>query len=68
MLSGSTKTPEVDHSSGSELVRDRLFVHPEGVAYIAAHLHIYRQFPYPQPGDAPGGMLMPVGREYTSIY
>jgi len=45
-------------SPGGELVRDRLFVHTEGMAYFVAALYIYRKFPYSQPGDAPDGMLM----------
>jgi len=29
------------------------------MAYFAAALHICKTFPIPQPGYAPGGMLMP---------
>lgn len=65
--SRSTGTPGVDQIPGGELVRDRLFVHIS-VAYFAAHLHICRQFPYPQPGDAPGGMLMPSRRSFRDIF
>lgn len=50
--------PEHRWSIASPMVSLSATAYSPVVAYFATPLYIYREYPYPQPGDAPDDMLM----------